>query len=290
MWQEQSRFAFAAALFALNVVLSGCEDALAPSRPGAPGLASPVPAPLTSYNAVVNPWGTYDEIYASSQADEPDDGTRWRCPEEPAIYKTWRLTLTGEQLPGVNGADYLAHFTFSEGKYFIGYVGRSDRGLPLADYRSYETAYSHDRRFVARPYSRLTLMCRGTYTRIPAARIWAGNYWVVAHEGTIDFGPEYTPQTGDGCAGADEHMTAAGGDADIVDPDYDPYSASVQTCGGGGGPGGSEEGDWGGKSFAEFCSSANGKLYYDFACLEVWNEDKGSYETVWCGTAAFCET
>jgi hypothetical protein len=293
MWQQQIPFKPVARL-ACVFLLSACADAVGPSglRPGQPA-AAPLSQPLTAYNAILNPWGTYDEIYASSQAPEADDGVRWRCPEEPALHKTWRLTLTVEQLPGVNDPDYLAHFTFSEGKYFIGYVGRSAGGLPLADYRFYETAYSHDRRFVARPYGRLTLMCRGTYTRMPAARVWSGQYWVVAHEGTIDLGPAYVPWpggggNGGGCGGPGHYLTGAGGDAAISDAGYDPY-ASSPSCGDDGG-GGSGPGSPDGQNFAELCSSLNGRLYYDFACLELWNEKTGDYQTVWCGTAAFCET
>ena len=43
-------------------------------------------------------------------------------------------------------------------------------------------------------------------------------------------------------------------------------------------------------TFPELCSSLGGKLYYDYLCLEQWNEETGAYETVWCGTAAICET
>jgi hypothetical protein len=273
-------------LIGAAVLVSSCSDASVPTQ--TEQVAGSPAVPRLSYNIVENPWGTYDEIYAASQVDEPDDEIRWRCPEEPVVYRTWMLTLTADQLPGVNDPEYLGHFTFSEGNYFIGYVGRSAGGLPLADYRFYETAYSHDRRFIAQPYGRLTLMCRGTYTRIPAARIWSGQYWVAAHQGEIVFGPTYTPWAGnaDGCGGGAEYVTDIGGDADIASPTYDPYSAEPQSCGTGGSPG--SAGDT--PTFAEICGSLDGKLYYDYLCLDVWNEKTKTYETVWCGTAAFCET
>lgn len=277
------------------------------SEPMQPPARATAASPNMTYGhrVATSPWGTYDEIHASIQTPEPDDGVRWRCPEEPGgIHRPWRLTLTGNQLPGNNSSDYLAHFTFTEGKYFIGYVGRSANNLPLADYRSYETVYSHDSYFRIEPYGRLTLMCRGTYTRLPASRVWSGNYWVVAHEGDISFGPAYPAggagygSTGSGCGGED-FMTGANTDSvgplasSIYDGGYDPYSPEEPSSGCGGGTGaGNTGGNTGssGETFAATCSSLGGKLYYDFFCLEVWNESTGEYKTIWCGVAAFCET
>lgn len=275
-----------------------------PLRPGIE-IPNASPSRTYAYRVASSPWGTYDEVHATIQASEPDDGVRWRCPEEAGgIYKPWHLTLTGEQLPGSNSPDYLGHFTFIEGKFFIGYVGRAENNLPLADYRSYETAYSHDRYFRIEPYGRLTLMCQGTYTRLPASRVWSGRYWVVAHEGDITLGPAYpaggagmSGTGGDRCDGG-EYMTGVGADTmthsapSIYDGAYDPYSPeSPSECygTGGGGVPGQDSGD-DPETFASTCSSLGGKLYYDFVCLEIWNEASGKYETVWCGVAAICET
>jgi|GEM_PF-4916620 len=129
MWQEQMRFT-PAALLAFAALAAACGDLGLPSGATEKKVAGPLSQPRTSYNTIVHPWGTYDEIHASSQTNEPDDGVRWRCPEEPVVYRTWRLTLTADQLPGQNDPEYLAHFSFSEGKYFLGYVGRSAGGLP----------------------------------------------------------------------------------------------------------------------------------------------------------------
>jgi hypothetical protein len=171
----------------------------------------------------------YDEIYAGSQEPEPDDAVRIRCPEERPVYgRVWKITLLAGQLPGSNHPDYMAHFSFEGEKYFIAYVGRADNGDPLADYRVYETVYSTDNRYRAEPYGRLTVMCRGRYTRFPGGRVWAGTYTVVAHEGEITFGPAYDPYMGDGSGGCAEHhyTTGVGADtASAASPSmYDPRS------------------------------------------------------------------
>jgi hypothetical protein len=72
------------------------------------------------------------------------------------------------------------------------------------------------------------------------------------------------------------------------DEAFDPYDPVQPACGTGGG--GSGTGDEEGETFASQCGSMEGKLYYDYLCLEVWNEDTKRYETLWCGVAAICET
>lgn len=287
------RLATASAVLALTL-LAACSDQ--PLRPSSPVPSAAPAGPVSSYHVLSQPWSTYDQIYAGSQVSEPDDDFRIRCPEERPIYgRVWKITLLAGQLPGSNRPDYMAHFEFAGEKYFIGYVGRADNGDPLADYRIYETVYSTDRRYRAEPYARLTLMCHGRYTRFPGGRVWAGNYTVVAHEGEVTFGPAYSPYNGDGAGGCGDpaYMTGVGPDTASVQPislyesSYDPYDPGPPLCGGGGGSGrdGSKE-----ETFPEACSSLGGKLYYDYICLQLWNESTGSYETVWCGVAAICET
>jgi hypothetical protein len=135
-------------------------------------------------------------------------------------------------------------------------------------------------------------------------------YVMVVHYDPIDFGGYVKaipsdPVDGGGCGGG-EHVTSvspagslAGGSDPAYEPSrefYDPYDPG---CGGsgGGGTGGSGEGggasgedEGGGTTFPEQCSSFGGRLYYDYICLEQWNEETGAYEAVWCGTAAICET
>lgn len=136
-------------------------------------------------------------------------------------------------------------------------------------------------------------------------------YVMIVHYDPIDFGGYVKaipsdPGTGGGCEGG-EYMSSVsqvGSWAGASDPadelsaeSYDPYDPDCS--GGGEGSGGIGDGegessgsggDGGEMTFPELCSALGGKLYYDYVCLEQWNEKTGEYETVWCGTAAICET
>jgi hypothetical protein len=131
-------------------------------------------------------------------------------------------------------------------------------------------------------------------------------YLTVIHYDPIDFGGQVKAipsDPGGGCGGG-EYMTsispvgawAGGGEPEheLSSEYYDPYDPD---CGGsaggptgGAGAGGSDGDDSGSMTFPELCSSLGGKLYYDYICLEQWDDRTGEYETVWCGTAAICET
>lgn len=136
--------------------------------------------------------------------------------------------------------------------------------------------------------------------------IYKSMYVMIRHYDPIDFGgyPSLIPSDpgSGGCGG--EYVTSISPvgtwgsphlSYETTDEYYDPYDPG---CGGSGDGGGGAGGDGDGYSgndgesmtFPELCSSLGGKLYYDYVCLEQWNEEKGDYETVWCGTAAICET
>jgi hypothetical protein len=227
-------------------------------------------------------WGTYDEI-PMGDVDEPDDGSRKRCPDVMPlgiVSKDWKLTLTGSQLPGPEDPEYLAHFTFTGHKYFIQYVGYAANGLPLADYRYHEAAQTPDRRWIAQPNGRITLMCNGTVSRAAGFRAWSGRYWPVAHEGRITQGPNYSPPGSGGCGGS------GGGtdyDAQYSSASYDPYAS--QPTGGGCTPGGL--GGSGGVEDGGVCGGSS-DLHYEGICIDVWNEESQKWEEVWCGVAVIC--
>lgn len=120
-------------------------------------------------------------------------------------------------------------------------------------------------------------------------------YVQVIHYDPVDFGGfvRAIPSDPNGC-GEGETVTSASPaapwvGADLADHSYDPYDPGCTGSGSEGGGGGSSgEGET--TTFAETCSALNGTLYYDYFCLEQWNERTGKYETIWCGTAAICET
>jgi hypothetical protein len=132
--------------------------------------------------------------------------------------------------------------------------------------------------------------------------IYRSLYITVIHYDPIDFGGYVktnpsAPGSGSGCGDSD-YMTSispidpwTGGSSpayELSREDYDPYDPG---CGGSGGGTPGEGGDDGDDlTFPELCSSLGGKLYYDYMCLEQWNQATGEYDTVWCGTAAVCET
>lgn len=111
--------------------------------------------------------------------------------------------------------------------------------------------------------------------------------------------PEPDPEPcGDGPG---EHMTSvspAPAPGANARPDgflYDPYDPGYDTgtysgCDGGGGGGGGEAGDIPEESFPQMCDAWGGKLYYDYGCIEKYNQDTGNWDPVWCGTYAVCET
>ena len=128
-------------------------------------------------------------------------------------------------------------------------------------------------------------------------------YVTVIHYDPIDFGGYVSTIPTDpsgGCAGG-EYMTSIAPTTwrgphlsyETQGEHYDPYDPGCGESGGGGGGDGDGSGeDTAGETgtFAELCSSLGGTLYYDYVCLEQWNEKTGDYETIWCGTAAICET
>jgi hypothetical protein len=118
--------------------------------------------------------------------------------------------------------------------------------------------------------------------------IYQSLYITVRHYDPIDFGGYVrmipSDPSGEGCGGGD-YTTSY-----YYDP-YDPGSGCDGSDGTGGSAGGGSAADpTRDMTFPELCSSLGGKLYYDYLCLEQWNEKTGSYETIWCGTAAICET
>ncbi|HEX6371146.1 MAG TPA: hypothetical protein VF006_19665 [Longimicrobium sp.] len=135
--------------------------------------------------------------------------------------------------------------------------------------------------------------------------VYRSLYVTVIHYDPIDFGgyASLIPSDPEGGCGGGEYMTSVSPVGPVADADptdgmsseyYDPYDPDCSGGGGGsGGTGDDEEsgGDAGGDlTFPELCSLLGGKLYYDYVCLEQWNARTGEYETVWCGTAAICET
>jgi uncharacterized membrane protein YgcG len=136
--------------------------------------------------------------------------------------------------------------------------------------------------------------------------VYRSLYAMVIHYDPIDFGgyPSTIPSDpdGGGCGGGGEYMTSISPGETAGSPQhsfettseyYDPYNPGCDDGGSGGGGGSDGDGGGGGGgggSFGEMCTSLGGKLYYDFVCLEQWNDKTGDYETVWCGTAAICDT
>lgn len=138
--------------------------------------------------------------------------------------------------------------------------------------------------------------------------VYRGLYVMVRHYDPIDFGGYVKaipsdPGSGGPCTGG-EHVASIsrldpwaadnGLSHDLSSGSYDPYDPSCDGSGGGGagddGDGGSRGDDGGEMTFPEMCSSLGGRLYYDYLCLEEWDEATREYVTVWCGTAAICET
>jgi hypothetical protein len=136
--------------------------------------------------------------------------------------------------------------------------------------------------------------------------VYRSLYVTVIHYDPIDFGGYVknipADPDGGGCGGG-EYMTSvspvgssiarSGPNSELASEPYNPYDPECSGGGSGGGGddgGGGSGGDSGEMTFPQLCSSLGGKLYYDYVCLEQWNEKTGAYETVWCGTAAICET
>jgi hypothetical protein len=75
--------------------------------------------------------------------------------------------------------------------------------------------------------------------------------------------------------------------------EYDPYDPEYQTTTSGCSP---DAGETPGtptgedKSFAQTCNDWDGKLYYDYGCIEQYFADTGEWKEIWCGTYAVCET
>jgi hypothetical protein len=109
------------------------------------------------------------------------------------------------------------------------------------------------------------------------------------------------PDPDPGCGSPDEYMTSmspAPAPGAKASPDgylYDPYdpgygSGTASDCSPGAGGSGEDSSGGSKESFPEMCSAAGGKLYYDYGCIEKYNWDKATWETIWCGTYAVCET
>jgi hypothetical protein len=133
--------------------------------------------------------------------------------------------------------------------------------------------------------------------------VYRSLYVTVVHYDPIDYGGYVRSTNQDGGCGGDEFMTSvAPADpwtgsqdaAEMTSDDYEPYDPGCGGSGSGGASGddgGAESDDSGGEmTFAELCDLLSGRLYYDYLCLQQWNEKAGDYETIWCGTAAICET
>jgi hypothetical protein len=179
---------------------------------------------------------------------------------------------------------------------FVGYrtgTYRSPRGLVFrkAVYETFQASEATDPAGnVWRFTGRFNALCRGGELEIGPV-VFGGQLLVsqdpVNRPVLVRRGPG---SGGDGCGGhggVDYPTSTAPADTEyaLSDDDYDPY---YPACGGTGGTG--TGGGDGGMTFPEMCSSLGGKLYYDYYCLELWNANTGNYETVWCGTAAICET
>lgn len=88
-----------------------------------------------------------------------------------------------------------------------------------------------------------------------------------------------------------ENVSSAGPSPDgyMYDP-YDPGYETPSGCTGGGSSGETGIGSGSEETFPEMCTSLGGTLYYDYGCFEAFNTETATWETIWCGTIAVCET
>ncbi|HEU4453733.1 MAG TPA: hypothetical protein VFR81_11770 [Longimicrobium sp.] len=235
----------------------------------------------------------YDEV------ETPDDGI-WTADDEIqgrscplVIYREVTGTV-------VLGGGERARFGFMGRKPRVRYVYVPGSTLPAADYLHFRDELSDDARWIATAGGTITVWrCYGRFYRLPGARIWKGTYWMYTYDGEIRAGPNYQgPQCGGG--------SGAGGDDTrlIEEVHYDPYDPAMSMsaddgggdCGSGGGgtqyqPGdytGGETVDWGTGEGNGGTSACGDQAMVEYVCIDVYNEETGSWEEWGCGYVTTC--
>ena len=270
------------------LILAACD---VPTPPGAdppdrPAMApeysysEPVTYPLHAYGTASDAWpymtpvtGVYVEIRAANQTPQPSDGQRV-CPNDQVVGRNAHLRMThnGDELD----LDFRGPFTF------LRHVSTSGSPWPTALYRFPNNTYSRDNRYYAPGGGNVLLACDGRYVLNNwAVRLWTGHLYGKLYNGplvwvgSVSTGP---------CRPGDDPVYMTSYDPYVSDPEGEAAAADCSDTPGGGGS------STPGMSFPETCSTLGGTLYYDYVCLQVWNAAAGQYESVWCGTAAICET
>lgn len=257
MWRTRTKWRSDTLLVSTSAALLACSPDVGS---GPTAATSPDTAPQANATTDLLPYAgyayraregleIYDELQASSQVDDPDDGVRYRCPEEP-IHRSITMNIpVGIELP---------RFEFRGSKPFVGYTNTWST-YPEAEDRHLRDEISDDARWIARANGKITLRCRGRYIRTGNFRVWTGTYWPLAHEGEIRAGPSYAGPVN----GCEDYRAVR----------YDPDPSDCENTGGGGGDHGTGP-------------SCSGAVRYEPICIDVW--DGSQWVTWWCGTAVTC--